>query len=91
MYTYWRWRVSSISGRAGARPGSVRTRHERCRLGDDVVRRVEERDEVERVVDLRVALAADVEHLDDLELAGGERVLLDEQFRRRRLRLAERG
>jgi hypothetical protein len=52
---------------------------------------MEEGDEVERVVDLRVSLATGVEHLDDLELASGEGALLDQEFGGRCLRLAECG
>ena len=62
---------------------------QRGRLGEHEVRLVEERQEVERLVDHRVAVTTDVEDLDDLELAGLERALLLEEHRRLRLHLPE--
>ena len=66
-------------------------RYQRGHLDHRVVRCVEERHKVERFVvrDQRVALAANVEHVGDFVLPGGQRAVFFEELARRCLRLAK--
>ena len=91
MYTYWRCEFSSMVRRHRCPAGLGADLHERRRFGQHEMRLVEERQEVERLVDHGIPVAADVEHLDDLELAGRERALLLEEHGSCSLDLAELG